>query len=600
WLAVLPTLLLPVCVFAALRLLGAPRRAPALALLFSAVFVFNDSYNAWGGNLKSTLSGQFAHAWALDALLLLAGLLRWEFRRGWPLWSTLAFSAVVLSHAYVALCLPVLFLAALVLFPAEGERAAYLRFLVKVGAGGVLLSVWWLWPSVQNAPWTTPYESRWLPNLGSKDWFPAVYWPYAAGLAAATAAFLAGLRTRLGREAAVRHVVLWLVLAAFYAFCIDLFPRIGLVDIRAVPQVQLFLFVGGAAALAVALARARPAAAAWLIGAMAVLVPVHMSLTCDKSLASIRWNWEGWGRKQRTTEFRRLMSDLQGRLDQPRVVWEHSDVQSSAGGIRAFELLPWFAHRSTLESLYMQSTVLAPAYYYFQSLVCPKPKCPFPDQPCGSLNLPRAAALMPFVGADTLILSDRKVVDEAARMDAFERGPTEGPWNVFRLRAPVSLVEVPESIRFEGGDREGWKMRSRQTFLDWPEVVDWTLERAFLQGADEAAVRAALKPAGVACHAAVSTEGQELRLTTDCPGKLHLLKFAYHPSFRSSGGEPVWLAYPGYMALVPKEGATTLTFGATPSWKVTDALSAGAWLAMGGLLAGRVRARWRRRRPVPA
>ena len=65
---------------------------------------------------------------------------------------------------------------------------------------------------------------------------------------------------RLGREAAVRHVALWLVLAGFYAVCIELFPRIGLVDIRAVPQVQLFLFVGGAAALSVVLARTRPGA----------------------------------------------------------------------------------------------------------------------------------------------------------------------------------------------------------------------------------------------------------------------------------------------------------------------------------------------------
>ena len=599
WLTVLPTFLLPICVFAALRMLGAPRRSPLLALLCSAVFVYNDSYNAWGGNLKSTLSGQFAHAWALDALLLLAGLLRWEFRRGWPVWSTLAFAAVVLSHAYVALCLPVLFLAALAFLAGEGERWAYLRFLAKVGTAGVLLSVWWLWPSVQNAPWTTPYESRWLPNLGAKDWFPPLYWPYAAGLLAAMVALLVGLRSRLLREAAVRHVLLWLVLAGFYGYCIELFPRIGLVDIRAIPQLQLFLFIAGAVAAAAVLAHVRPAVATGLIALLAVVVPTHLALTCDRSVASIRWNWEGWGRKQRTAEFRRLMHDVEGRLDQPRVVWEHSDVQSSAGGIRAFELLPYFAHRSTLESLYMQATVLSPVSYYFQSLVCPKQKCPFPDQPCASLNLPRAAALMPFVGADTLILSDKKVVEEASKLAAFERGPTEGPWTVFKLRAPVSLVEVPERLSFDGGDLEGWKMRARQTFLEWPDAADWTLERAFLHGETDASLRGVLKPAGVECHPTVTTEGQELRLSTDCPGRLHLLKFAYHPSFRSSGGEPIFLAYPGYMALVPREGSTTLTFGATPSWKVTDGLSAAAWVAMAGLLGTRLRRRWKTAKPAP-
>jgi hypothetical protein len=246
----------------------------------------------------------------------------------------------------------------------------------------------------------------------------------------------------------------------------------------------------------------------------------------------------------------------------------------------------------------MQATVLSPAYYYFQSLVCPKPKCPFPNQPCASLNLKRAAALMPFVGADTFIASDKRVVDEAAKLEAFERGPTEGPWTVFKLRAPVSLVEVPSKVVFDGGDRETWKMRAQRTFLDWPEVADWKLERAFLQGTDEATVLAALKPADVVCHPTVTTEGQELRLSTDCPGRLHVLKYAYHPSFRSSGGEPLFLVYPGYMALVPRHGATKLTFGATPSWKVTDAVSAAAWLAVAGLLATRLGSWLRRRRRV--
>ena len=62
-----------------------------------------------------------------------------------------------------------------------------------------------------------------------------------------------------------------------------------------------------------------------------------------------------------------------------------------AGTIRAFESLPLFAGASTLEGLYMQSTISSPFVFYIQSEISQIPSCPLLPYHCGRLDAARAA-----------------------------------------------------------------------------------------------------------------------------------------------------------------------------------------------------------------
>src|SRR5206468_12759393 len=57
---VLGTFALPVCAYAAMRLAAAPFPAPALAALATLPFLFMEANSMWGGNIPSTLAGEFA------------------------------------------------------------------------------------------------------------------------------------------------------------------------------------------------------------------------------------------------------------------------------------------------------------------------------------------------------------------------------------------------------------------------------------------------------------------------------------------------------------------------------------------------------------
>ncbi len=133
----------------------------ALCGIFVLSFMFNKGNTMWGGNIFSVMAGQFAHQWAFIFFFALVGFLPFALRglRGDIIKSALCFAGVVMSHGYVALFLPLLFLGALAYPDIRPKKKLAVLFIV--GLGGSLLSVWYWWPLISNTKWTTPYALVW-------------------------------------------------------------------------------------------------------------------------------------------------------------------------------------------------------------------------------------------------------------------------------------------------------------------------------------------------------------------------------------------------------------------------------------------------------
>ena len=68
---------------------------------------------------------------------------------------------------------------------------------------------------------------------------------------------------------------------------------------------------------------------------------------------------------------------LYGGAQSPRVVYEHSVLHDKVGTIRAYEALPLFSCRPTLEGAFMQSSPTSPFIFYIQSELTETLSCPF-------------------------------------------------------------------------------------------------------------------------------------------------------------------------------------------------------------------------------
>jgi hypothetical protein len=279
---VLGSLALPVAAWACGRLFGLRRPVPAVLAAATLPFLFDYTFTIYGGNLFSTLAGEYAYSLSLSVALVFLGLfargLRTGRGRGW--------SAVVLALCILCHIIPAMFALAgaaiLTLFevmpgrrwlweppPAPGprprrlvvsERAAIesergprprpavLWWSASTVAVGVALSGWWLVPFGLRQPYTTSMGYQKL-----TDYFLLLF-----PAADRWVLFIAGVAALWALVSRNRFGILIGVLGGVSALTVIFDPQGRLYNVRFLPLwfFCVYLLAGwGFAALAVAVAR---------------------------------------------------------------------------------------------------------------------------------------------------------------------------------------------------------------------------------------------------------------------------------------------------------------------------------------------------------
>jgi hypothetical protein len=237
---VLGTLLLPVCAWAFGRLAGLRDPAPACVAAATLPFLFEPSFSIYGGNLLSTLAGEFSFSLSLSLALLFLGVVASGLRTG----RHRALAAVLFAATLLCHLLPALFAAAgavvwLVLdsdLPAAVRRGVAGRLArrrwtgrvlwsIAAGAVGVGLTAWWLVPFATGQDYTT--NMGYTKVLG----FPHLLFPGSARWV--LAADLVGLVAMVVRRN--RFALFLVVMASMSAAAVCLDPANKLYNVRFLP-----------------------------------------------------------------------------------------------------------------------------------------------------------------------------------------------------------------------------------------------------------------------------------------------------------------------------------------------------------------------------
>ncbi|TMA93115.1 MAG: hypothetical protein E6J77_05305 [Deltaproteobacteria bacterium] len=323
------TFLLPLASLLALRGLGYGFPVPALGAVASLAFLFNEGNSMWGGNIPSTLAGEFAFSLAFGlAVIFFGGVYRGiETGRGWR---TLA---VVLALA--GLCHPVAFLNATVpplFFLLDRQRfARNLRYLLRVYVTAVLLMGFWLFPLMAKIGYATSINWTW--HFQSwREILPKVLQPIAV-LAALDALWVIVRPTPATR--AGRYVLFGIVVTAIAFYNAT---SVGLPEIRFAPFAQFLMILLAIDLVARLLGQVRAAALPALALAAGTVAWVNNSVTYIPQW--IKWNYEGIEKKATYPTLMQLMNALKGKPSDPRIAYENSPQYERFGSMRIFESLP--------------------------------------------------------------------------------------------------------------------------------------------------------------------------------------------------------------------------------------------------------------------
>ena len=171
--AVAGLLALPVCTWLFAKLARLVFPLPELLVVASTVFLFDESFTIYGGNIASTMAGEFSFSIALAFSILGFGVFIRGLETGkYRIAATLLLALAALSHGIVLLFV---FLGYVLILAMHRDAAKWRLGLPVIGAA-ILLSAFWVVPFVLNHSYMTDMKYEPQPT-GYSESFIDMFFP---------------------------------------------------------------------------------------------------------------------------------------------------------------------------------------------------------------------------------------------------------------------------------------------------------------------------------------------------------------------------------------------------------------------------------------
>lgn len=621
---------LPLAAYAFGRLAAFRRPVPVLMAAATLPFLFNTSYTIDGGNIASTMAGEFSFSLAVTFGLAFLGTVAYGLRTGRLRWlAALLFALTCLCHVVPALA----FGGAAVLMglattrPRSIPRAA--AVVAPAGVVGALLAAWWLLPFAANlqysssmnyvpvgGPWPHWLTTNFLPHGYLFVLLPAAVGALASIVARNRFAFTLAL-SAVATVPAFHFLPSGLVYNArwlpFWFLFTALLAAYGVGEVfRALGSVtapSTFIAVGtlvGSAAAVIGSVFAGGLEGAGFLGYQAPVGHIQVS-------GWIAWNYSGIQARPGWHVFQDMvrMLDRAGRkYGCGRLQYEYlSETTDPFGSTEAMMSLPMWTKgcMQTTDGIYFESSTTTPFHFLDVSEVSQTGEAP---DPVAGLNYPGfdladGVRHLQLMGVRYFLAMSPPVEAAAKSVPALEpiaSAPSfPGPYNHLAVLHPhvvlylvrqsplvVPLTHLPE---VERTGKLAWldvnlKWYEREQY--WPTFLarsgppTWPRARP-----GELVPPSRSVPAASTKISAVRRSNESISFHVSRTGTPVLVKIPYFPNWHASGASGPYEVSPNLMAVVPTSHVVRLTYGTSRSdWAGKVASLAGV-VGLGALVTAR-------------
>ncbi|MEP6658984.1 MAG: hypothetical protein ABJD24_03610 [Acidimicrobiales bacterium] len=606
--SVLGLLTLPIAAWALGRLVRAPFPVPALLAVGTLPFMFDATWNIYGGNIASTLAGEYSFSIALSVCLVYFGMLIRALRDGKGHATTAALLALVMLCHLIVFFLALFGTAAIAaVWFRRSARGWLLPRRAAMFATAAALTAFWALPCFVMRGYT--FDMGWVKLTSYLDQLFPAHFGWVIGLAAI--AIVGGARRHdrlvatIGLMAAIdafafRYVNgrLWnaRLLPLFY-LCLHLLAAIGfwyacttVVGLvrrsRASMSRGLVVPVAGFAVAAVFVGL--PMNTLWFTGHNKAGHPTWFGLSAHLSgLASanwagkgwVEWNYSGYEEKAAWPEYADTM-DTMGQIGKEhgcgRALWEYDEKINDYGTTLAMMLLPYWTKGciASMEGLYFESSATTPFHFLTASETTLKPSRPilgFQDQ-WRDLDLNLGIEHMQTLGVRYYMARSAEAITQAqARSELTEVGRA-GPWVMFQLSGSDLVVGLDHTPYIEPGIANDGKTWTNAGLATWQLNGGARLFAApsgpktwpHIKTGDNVPFNKT--PTAVVSNIKMD-DTDKLSFDVDRVGSPVLVKISYFPNWTAHGADGPYRVTPNLMVVIPRSKHVTLTYDRTsPEW----------------------------------
>jgi hypothetical protein len=593
---------LPIAVWAFGRLSGMRFPGPAVLAVASVPFLFDRGFTIYGGNIPSTLAGEFSFSISLSLAMLFLGVVA----RGLDTGKHRALAGVLLAVTGLTHLLPTIFavVGACVLYLLRPGRRR-LGFLVAVLGMGALLAAFWSVPFAFRLPYANNMGWEKLTEYG-KNLFPEnIRWVYLLALAGAvfsvvnrrrTGLFLIGMATLAGTLFIVApQSRLWnaRILPFWY---LSLYLLMGVAVTEIGPAIGRWLATDPErpSPLGRLLTPVGAALAAWMIvglplGVLPGWLPTPTTTDSSFIPSWAKWNYSGYERKAAYPEYKAIvdtMADVGRTNGCGRAHWEYESGLDRFGTPMALMLLPYWTDGciGSMEGLYFESSATVPYHFMSAAELSKAPSNPMRDLPYPTMSVPDGVRHLQMLGSRYYMAFSPEAVAQASTHPDLTQVATTGRWIIYEVRGS----ELVSPLNFEPAVVTGpvkgevpWLNMSVNWYADfsahdvffaasgpkeWQRVeahkVESDLETAGSNVTVDQPERRPVEPAQVSN---ITSDDNDITFDVDQVGKPVLVKASYFPNWRAKGAKGPYRVTPNLMVVIPTSNHVTLHYGFTPA-----------------------------------
>ena len=570
--------LMPLGAWAGLRLARSPFPGPALAAVFALLFLFNDTQSMWGGNIPSLMAGEFGYSIGLALTMVYLGSLHRDMEdMRHPALNGFLLALVGFCHG-CTLLVGVLVSGFWLFHPRFVARGFY---LAKVFVMAVCLMGFWMVPLFVFADYNTLHNQAWYIDKWQKA-VPPILFPLM-GLCLIHLAYSLWQRIRGKQSLRLAGFFLGSISLSLVLYLVAL--HLNVIDIRFFPFAWLAVCLWAGAGAGVLCQKLAARALIPLIVLVITVAGIGMQVTFIPGW--IKWNYMGFENAAGWHDFAELNRWLAGKPGDPRVLHEHSDAHRRLGSTRAFEDLPYFANRSTLEGLYVQSSVNTPFIFYLQSLTTQTATTPIASYIYSRFDLARAIPRMILYNVRDYVVVDAKTKAAAQREPGLKKAVEIGPYEVYQVVDNPGTYAVPLRYKPVLAITKDWKRLAHKWFRLGDLEVPLVFKKKEEPGDRERFAAVWHDELGQAPRIPLPDPGpiqEEVsleRMVIHTPNQAPLyIKSSYHPNWLVTGAKRVYMASPAFMVVYPDSDTVVLRFGRSWPNHVGMALSGLALLVL--------------------
>jgi hypothetical protein len=292
----------------------------------------------------------------------------------------------------------------------------------------------------------------------------------------------------------------------------------------------------------------------------------------------LNWNFSGYESKNNWADITTLYEGL-NTLEPGRIMWEPNSDLNKYGTPMVLMTIPMFTDHQSVEGLYFDSSITTPFHFLTVSGVAERPSNPVGGLTYINGEFDKGFRLMEELGVDYFIAYTSSIKDKANANENFNFLFSNEVFNVYSINTEkVELVEdnlyIFESPNFYERLRNAvLREGSEQNFFEaaFNSFKD-ELNYKIIENYDESFAEPSDKNTALLISD-LNIQNELITFKTNKPNQLHLIKVSYFPNWKIKNGLGPFRISPSFMAVIPKDEFVEINFETSNIEKALNLLS---------------------------